>query len=160
MVRNSRWLNRFDGINVKHYKHQINNKSTLSNSYVTSILESKDHILWVATLNGGLNYKHTLDQQFNRINKDELSGNVNIVDLHEFKNNFIWMATEESGLFRYRLEDDSLQFYGSLKGLNTNSWVKVLTFKNQLFAVSKGDGIYQYNVKQMHLALLKHGTNL
>ena len=89
-------LNRFDGINVTHYKHQIKNKSTLSNSYVTSILESKDHTLWVATLNGGLNYKHTLDQQFNRVNKGKLSGNLNIVDLHECKNNFIWMASELS----------------------------------------------------------------
>ena len=84
---------------------------------MTSILESKDHILWVATLNGGLNYKHTLDQQFNRVNKGELSGNLNIVDFHECKNNFIWMATEESGLLRYRLEDDSLQFYGPSKDL-------------------------------------------
>ena len=43
-------LNRFDGINVTHYKHQIKNKSTLSNSYVTSILESKDNILWLSLI--------------------------------------------------------------------------------------------------------------
>ena len=138
-------LNRFDGINVTHYKHQIKNKATLSNSYVTSILESKDHILWVSTLNGGLNYKHTLDQQFNRIKKKELLGNLNIVDLHEFGKNFIWMATEQSGLLRYRLEDDSLQLYGPSKGITTTSWVKVITFKNQLVAVSKGEGIFLYN---------------
>ena len=152
-------LNRFDGINVTHYKHQIKNKATLSNSYVTSILESKDHILWVSTLNGGLNYKHTLDQQFNRIKKKELMGNLNIVDLHEFGKNFIWMATEQSGLLRYRLEDDSLQLYGPSKGITTTSWVKVITFKIQLIAVSKGEEYFYTMMKQIFLVLLKNGTS-
>ncbi len=138
-------LNRFDGTDVKHYKHQIKDKKTLSNSYITSILESNNHVLWVATLNGGLNYKHALDQQFNRVNKGKLSGSINIIDLHEFGNNFIWLATEESGLMKYRLEDDSLQIYTPSSGLKTNNLVKVISFKNQLLVVSKGDGIFLYN---------------
>ena len=114
-------LNKFDGIKVEHYKHRIKDKNTLSNSYVTALLESRDQLLWVATLNGGLNYKKPIDRQFQRIDKKQLKGNLNIIHLLESPDQFIWMTTEESGLYKYRLHDDSLRQYTVSDGLKTSS---------------------------------------
>ena len=116
-------LNKFDGVKVEHYKHRIKDKNTLSNSYVTALLESRDQLLWVATLNGGLNYKKPLDRQFQRIDKKQLKGNLNIIDLIESQDQFIWMTTEESGLYKYRLQDDSLRQYKVSDGITTSSLI-------------------------------------
>ena len=57
-------LNRFDGYDVEVFKHQIKQPKTLSSSYILKVYESSDKMLWVATQNGGLNYKTPLSNSF------------------------------------------------------------------------------------------------
>ena len=141
-------LNKFDGINVEHYKHRIKDKNTLSNSYVTALLESRDQLLWVATLNGGLNYKKPIDRQFQRIDKKQLKGNLNIIHLLESPDQFIWMTTEESGLYKYRLHDDSLRQYTVSDGLKTSSLIGAFFYNERLVVASKGNGFFLYDNKK------------
>ena len=141
-------LNKFDGIKVEHYKHRIKDKNTLSNSYVTALLESRDQLLWVATLNGGLNYKKPIDRQFQRIDKKQLKGNLNIIHLLESPDQFIWMTTEESGLYKYRLHDDSLRQYTVSDGLKTSSLIGAFFYNNRLVVASKGNGFFLYDNKK------------
>ena len=141
-------LNKFDGIKVEHYKHRIKDKNTLSNSYVTALLESRDQLLWVATLNGGLNYKKPIDRQFQRIDKKQLKGNLNIIHLLESPDQFIWMTTEESGLYKYRLHDDSLRQYTVSDGLKTSSLIGAFFYNERLVVASKGNGFFLYDNKK------------
>ena len=141
-------LNKFDGVKVEHYKHRIKDKNTLSNSYVTALLESRDQLLWVATLNGGLNYKKPLDRQFQRIDKKQLKGNLNIIDLIESQDQFIWMTTEESGLYKYRLQDDSLRQYKVSDGITTSSLIGAFFYNERLVVASKGNGFFLYDNKK------------
>ena len=141
-------LNKFDGVKVEHYKHRIKDKNTLSNSYVTALLESGDQLLWVATLNGGLNYKKPIDRQFQRIDKKQLKGNLNIIHLLESPDQFIWMTTEESGLYKYRLHDDSLRQYTVSDGLKTSSLIGAFFYNERLVVASKGNGFFLYDNKK------------
>ncbi len=141
-------LNKFDGVKVEHYKHRIKDKNTLSNSYVTALLESRDQLLWVATLNGGLNFKKPLDRQFQRIDKKQLKGNLNIINLLESKDQFIWMTTEESGLYKYRLQDDSLRQYKVSDGITTSSLIGSFFYNERLVVASKGNGFFLYDNKK------------
>lgn len=47
-------LNRYDGYNVKVYKHNINDPKSLPVNHITTICEDKDGNLWVGTRTGGL----------------------------------------------------------------------------------------------------------
>ena len=104
-------------------------------------------MLWVATLNGGLNYKKPIDRQFQRIDKKQLKGNLNIIHLLESPDQFIWMTTEESGLYKYRLHDDSLRQYTVSDGLKTSSLIGAF-YNERLVVASKGNGFFLYDNKK------------
>ena len=53
-------LNRYDGAEVVHFKHQIKKENTLSSSYILDAYEDSKGILWVTTQNGGLNFKEMM----------------------------------------------------------------------------------------------------
>jgi ligand-binding sensor domain-containing protein len=48
-------LNRFDGYEFTHYRHDPFNAESISNSFVYSILEDGERDLWIGTMGGGLN---------------------------------------------------------------------------------------------------------
>ncbi len=48
-------LNKYDGVNFTVYRHQPNDSTSLSSSYINAIVEHEDGFLWVGT-NNGLNF--------------------------------------------------------------------------------------------------------
>ena len=142
-------LNRFDGYDVETFKHQIKQPKTLSSSYVLQLYESSDHTLWVATQNGGLNYKTPLSNAFQRTSQEILNSNIIITDLIEDKDQFLWLSTEKSGLIRYRQRDDSLLTFTIETGLSSNSLSKLSIIDNQLIIGTFGKGLIKLNLTDL-----------
>lgn len=59
-------LNRYDGYEFKHYKHDAHNKKSISSSFINSIIEDATGNLWIATADG-LNIYNKRKDEFIRI---------------------------------------------------------------------------------------------
>src|SRR5687767_9272831 len=57
-------LNRYDGYTFKTYKPDPDAPQSLSDRWISSIVEDKAGILWIATRLGGLNYYDPRTEQF------------------------------------------------------------------------------------------------
>lgn len=95
-------LARFDGINVKLYKHSPSQAHSLSHNFILDLLTDKNGNLWIATWGGGLNRYNSLTDDFTHFKHDP-QNNTSINDnsvfvLMEGKNGTIWLGTEGGSL--------------------------------------------------------------
>ena len=97
----SEGLCRYDGTNVKIYKHHTGDSTSLSHNEVNVIIEDPHQNLWIGTANGLNLYNRDLDSFVNVDNiakgKTGLSSHF-ITALAADKNNQIWIGTMGGGL--------------------------------------------------------------
>ncbi|MBM76947.1 MAG: hypothetical protein CL846_00550 [Crocinitomicaceae bacterium] len=131
-------LNRFDGYEVLHFKHQIKKKNTLSNSFILSTFEDSKGVLWAGT-NAGLNYKPPLTNEFKRTENKFLNSGVKVKKIVEDKLGFLWIALEEKGIVKYRLKDDSLIHFTTENGLSSNRIKDLIIQNDSLLIIGTAD---------------------
>jgi ligand-binding sensor domain-containing protein len=61
-------LNRYDGYEIRVYRHDPNRDDSLSSNSIYSLLEGSDGYIWVGTSNGGLNRLDPGTGRFKRYN--------------------------------------------------------------------------------------------
>ena len=59
-------LNRFDGYKFQNYLYDDQDSSSISDNYITDILEDSRGFIWVCTNNGGLNKYDLSTENFTR----------------------------------------------------------------------------------------------
>ena len=79
---------RFDGYNLKLYRHSADDIHTLSNNYVTDLLIADDGTLWVTTL-WGLNRYDAANDRFVRYENDPNNTN-------SLSHNWVWNIAQDS----------------------------------------------------------------
>ncbi len=62
-------LNRFDGQNVKVFRHTENDSTTISDNFVHGIYQHKSGMLWISTRDGGLNVFDPVTETFSLLSK-------------------------------------------------------------------------------------------
>ena len=101
-------LNKYDGYKFTVYRNDPKNKNSISNNYISSVIESAGGDLWIATWGGGVNrydrkkgiffsYKHDAK------NQNSISGNF-ITSVQEDNKGNLWIGTEGAGLDMYDKE--------------------------------------------------------
>lgn len=88
-------LNKYDGYEFTIYKHDINDKNSLTNSQVNALLEDKDGNLWIGTADG-INFydrRHNVFTHVYTLSKKSSEINDYITDLLQDKKGNIWVAT-------------------------------------------------------------------
>ncbi len=104
-------LSRYDGYNIKTYRHDPLDSSSLSNNYVRALYEDRDGRLWAGTWGGGLNLFNSGKEIFTRYqhergNSTSLSSDsVNVI--LQTTDGTIWVGTQ-NGLDR--LDNDKETF--------------------------------------------------
>ena len=107
-------LNRYDGYSFKVFKPDPDVFTSISDRWITSIVEDKDGYVWVGTRLGGLNRYDPLTEQFTRYthtseNSASLSDNqVNV--LHIDKSNNLWVGTA-NGLDLFNREGNNFKHF-------------------------------------------------
>jgi ligand-binding sensor domain-containing protein/signal transduction histidine kinase len=97
-------LNRYDGYTFKTFKPDPDVSSSLSDRWITSIVEDKDGYLWIGTRLGGLNRYDPQSEQFAQYLHDETNpftisdSQVNVLYIDKQDN--LWVGTT-SGLDRF-----------------------------------------------------------
>jgi ligand-binding sensor domain-containing protein len=109
-------LNRYDGYTFKVFKHDVNNKNSIKEDYITNIFEGPDKKLWIATP-GGYSFYDPETEQFNNDVSSvaysfKLPGYPFVSKiLHNGKGDF-WFLCPDLGLYRYNvLKKTATRYY-------------------------------------------------
>ena len=107
-------LNRYDGYTFKIYKPDPDVVNSLSDRWITSIVEDKDGYLWIATRLGGLNRFNTRTEEFFHYLHDDTKpfslGNNHVNVLYLDKNDNLWVGTS-NGLDLFERQTNTFKHY-------------------------------------------------
>lgn len=98
-------LNRYDGYEIKVFRHNINDPHSLSDNHIGAIAQVKNGNIWIGTRGAGISIYHPktgifTHKVYDPANKNSISHNV-IRAIFEDKDGIIWIGTGAGGLNRY-----------------------------------------------------------
>ncbi len=134
------WIGTYGGLiqmncserSFKIYTHQLNDKNSLSNNYVFSILRDSYGNLWAGTANGLNKFDESSGTFKHYFEKDGLPNSV-ISSITEDKNRNLWIGTNY-GVSEYNVDEKEFRNYSKEDGLLNN-----LYFNHSSLADSNGD---------------------
>ncbi|MCU0415357.1 MAG: hypothetical protein MUE91_13315, partial [Ignavibacteriaceae bacterium] len=95
-------LNRFDGYEVKVFRSNPNDKSSISENIIWALWEDNSGNLWIGTKSGGLNKYDPLTNKFEHWELDPASSEeINITYIYEDSRKNIWIGTYRNGLYKF-----------------------------------------------------------
>ena len=142
---------RYDGYSAIHYKPEINNENSISDSDIRNIYEDKQGNIWISTNTAGLNRFDPKTKKFTRFrhsatNKNTIS-NDSVYDIAQTSGGSYWVGTD-IGLNRLNTLDNTFKHYYFDKQDPTtlsNDYVYNLYIDDNdtLWATTVGGGINQ-----------------
>lgn len=94
-------LNRFDGYEIKIYRNNPDDLTSLSENIIWALFEDRSGYLWIGTKSGGLNKYDPLTDRFIHWNLDSTATEeMNITSIYEDNKKNVWIGTYKHGLYR------------------------------------------------------------
>lgn len=108
-------LNKYDGYQLKVYKNDKKNATSINNNFIKSIVQDKKGNMWVGTWGGGLNRFDRATEQFihyvhDKNNANSLSNDF-VSTLYIDSNDNIWIGTESGGLNKFNYTTNQFTLY-------------------------------------------------
>ncbi|HTY00428.1 MAG TPA: two-component regulator propeller domain-containing protein [Bacteroidota bacterium] len=98
-------LNRYDGFSFVTYRNDLDDPNSLSNSYIWSLHEGRDGLLWIGTWGGGLNCFDPIKNTFTRYQPDPADSTSishdRVTAIAEDSLGFLWVCTAGGGVNRF-----------------------------------------------------------
>lgn len=105
-------LNRYDGYNLKIFKNDQSDSTSISGNIVTAIAEDNDGKIWVGTRTGGLSIFDWETETFTQLNAESINGQLVGGHVRKFivdADNNVLFATQGAGIGIYNRENDSYE---------------------------------------------------
>lgn len=149
-------LNRYDGYIFKVFKHDANNKNSLTDDYVTNIFDGPDKKLWVSTRNGNCFY----DPETEQFNSDmslllrplKLPVNSNPTKIVRTSAVDYWFLYPDSGIYKHStLSNQTQRFYHSSNSIPSlySSAIADITIdtKRNIWIVYNDGAVEMFDIK-------------
>jgi len=146
-------LLRYDGHDIRIFKHEINNPKSLRNNRIRTTFTDSEGNLWVTTQGGGLSLFNPLQENFinyfpiddDTIQVNRESNNFDFWSLTEGQNNSLWIASFSGGGF-YKFDKSNKtfrKFITPMSGIKHYSETSIVveTSKNELWVGTDESGI-------------------
>ncbi|MDO9088481.1 MAG: two-component regulator propeller domain-containing protein [Anaerolineaceae bacterium] len=108
-------LNRFDGKEIKVFKHDPDNAESICNNFIQSLYEDKQGILWIGTFGGGLNRYDPRTEEFSCYIPDpENPQSISQAGVSHFvqaEDGTFWLGTNGGGLNHFDPIDETFVAY-------------------------------------------------
>jgi two-component system, sensor histidine kinase ChiS len=151
-------LNRYDGRKFVAYQHNPFDSTSISDAYVTNMLEDSRGRIWISSLSGDVNIFHRETEFFCKIPLENMSGEKattnEITDIAEGPDGSVWIATNGDGLIKVLVNDNSGCDYGykhflhdpaDNRSLNSNRVGNLLFDEYQNFWIGTEEGLNQFH---------------
>ena len=110
-------LNRFDGYEVKVYRNNPDDKSSLSENIIWALWEDHSGNLWIGTKTGGLNKYDPITDKFEHWELDSASAEeITITYIYEDSKSNIWIGTYRNGLYRFNPSQNKFDHWQNTLG--------------------------------------------
>ena len=145
-------LNRFDGYEFKVFRHNTENRNSITDNSVWAVLEDSNHKIWAGTKRGELNRYDPVTGKFNswKIKSDQTEEN-SITVIYEDRNNFIWIGTYKSGLYRLHQSTGRIENWqyipGNHNSLSNNYVTSIVEDNSGNIWVGTYNGLHRINPK-------------
>lgn len=157
-------LLRYDGNELKIFRHNATDPKSISNDNIQIIAEDRSGDLLIGTKGGGLNRFHHKTQNFTRYlhnskNKSSISFNEVLTICPDGKGNF-WIGTDGGGLnFFNPLTGKFKNYKMGHNGLKSNSILSIVPDgKGKFWIGTWSSGIYSFNPTSKNFKQLGNGT--
>lgn len=147
-------LYRYDGFNFKIFRHQKNNKNSLSNNTIRALCLSKNGKLWIGTQGGGVDCFDVENEEFtnysfNDSSENSISGN-SIWTVLEDKEGNIWMGVSDQGVDKLDIKTGKIKHYKIVSDDSTRRYEIIIRsiFQDKngtIWIGTGGDGLYSLN---------------
>ncbi|WKZ69704.1 MAG: two-component regulator propeller domain-containing protein [Melioribacteraceae bacterium] len=139
------------GAHTNVYRHEPNNKNSLSNDDVTKIFEDRDGNFWIATFGGGFNKFDIKKNKFTRYTPSSLNlvdeCNGIVWDIKQSENGKILIATDNYGIIVLDQKNGSSIFVNDFENNDEVNGEKkfAINSSGEIFLISKSYTLYKYN---------------
>lgn len=148
-------LNRFDGYNVKVFKHDPDDSTSLSYNKVVSILEIDEQFMLFGTSKGGLNLFHVNTETFLHFKHDQedscsLSSNE-VTVIYKDQQGLIWIGTDR-GLNIFNPESGKftvIKQAPNIPDLKRDFICDIFQDSKGILWIATYDGLYQFNKQSL-----------
>ena len=151
-------LNRYDGVKCQIYRNDINDSTSIVDSYILTVFESQEHDMFVGTQHGISKYDRERDC-FEKIPLVASKGNQEVFayvsSIIELSNGTIYIATSGHGLFEYDKKNNTAKqldlkigyyIHKLFKDRQNNIWIA--TNDNGISRISDNGFVYTVNSKE------------
>ena len=140
-------LNRYDGFNVKQFRHSMHDENSLSGEGVSTIFPGTNGQLWIGTTLGVSRFNPASQKFHNYTSKNgKLQG---VGDRNRFfydKTGRLWLHSNYSGLYYYDETED--EFYKKITIETTGLAFSAAYDGNELIYFMGPKGIFKYNISR------------
>ena len=156
-------LNSYNGYEFKVYSHRFQDSTSISNSYIHTILEENDSLLWVGTENG-LNLFNIATQEFTNIFNDKTTNKrkVNVWALAKDSLGNLWVGTDRE-LYQIKKGSQDIRKVNLLLSTQNNriNIRKILlTKEHQLLIGTEGNGLLLFDIETEQTRQYYRGNSL
>ena len=143
-------LNRYDGYEIKVYRNNPDDSTSISNNTIWSLSEDHFGYLWIGTKGGKLNKYDPFLDRFEHWDLDSNgTSELTISYIFEDNNNFIWIGTYRNGLDRFNKSQNKIDHWknnsDSTKVLSENFITSILEDDYKNIWVATYAGLDKYN---------------
>ncbi len=158
-------LNRYDGINIKKFKHHTLDSTSISENFIECIFIDSRNNLWIGTNNNGLNKFNPEQENFIRFNYNPNISNSlcdqSIHTIKEIKNGNLIIGTNNGiSIFNYT-KNQFLNFKHNPSDKNslTNNEVRAILIDNNKAWIGTAGGICEMNTDTYEFKSYHSNTN-
>ncbi len=144
-------LNRFDGYDVKIYRHQTNDKKSISGNNIWTLFEDAEGYLWVGTKSGEVNRYDPKADKFDSWKIESNNTNENSVTcIYQDRIGMFWIGTYKNGLYQFDLKKNKFinwQYQPNDAKSLSNNYVTAIQedYKDNLW-ISTYNGLNKFNL--------------
>ncbi len=158
-------LNRYDGINIKKFKHHTLDSTSISENFIECIFIDSRNNLWIGTNNNGLNKFNPEQENFTRFNHNPNITNSlcdqSIHTIKEIKNGNLIIGTNNGiSIFNYTKKQFlNFKHNPSDKNSLTNNEVRAILIDNNKAWIGTAGGLCEINTDTYEFKSYHSNTN-
>lgn len=120
-------LHRYDGYDLKIFKHDLSDSTSLAYNHITAIYEDHKGFIWIGMYSGQLDRFNKKTHQFKHFNFNDREGNVNqyqINCIREDELNNLLIGTDGGGMTVFHRSDNKWEIFTEQNSILPSNYVK------------------------------------